>query len=175
MTDPVDEILVGSVFEFQDKPLKSVGKGEALLGTEEERKKAESELDDKKKTYGDLLELMQKTLDDNIKEVRLSTRLTTSPACLVSSEHDMSPQLERLLRQAEGSSAMKAQKRILELNPSHPLLEKLQSRFGQDPADPGLRDYAHLLYGHALLAEGSELVDPARYNRLVGELMLKAL
>ena len=121
------------------------------------------------------MELLQKTLDENVKEVRLSTRLTTSPACLVSGDFDMSPNLERLLRQTEGAAGLPTQKRILELNPEHPLLEKLQSKFAGDPGDPLLRDYAHLLYGHALLAEGSELADPARYNRLVGELMLKAL
>jgi len=175
LVDPVDEILAQSVHEYQEKHLKSAGKGTVELGTEEERKEAEEKLEEKKKTYESLMELLQKTLDDNVKEVRLSTRLTSSPACLVSGDFDMSPNLERLLRQSEGAGGMPVQKRILELNPEHPLLEKLQEKFGGDPADPILRDYAHLLYGHALLAEGSELADPARYNRLVGELMLKAI
>ena len=175
LVDPVDEILAQSVFEYKEKHLKSAGKGTVELGTEEERKAAEEKLEEKKKTFESLMELLQKTLDDNIKEVRLSTRLTTSPACLVSGDFDMSPNLERLLRQTEGAGGLPTQKRILELNPEHPLLEKLQTKFGGDPSDPLLRDYAHLLYGHALLAEGSELADPARYNRLVGELMLKAL
>lgn len=175
LVDPVDEILAQSVFEYKEKHLKSAGKGTVELGTEEERKAAEEKLEEKKKTFESLMELLQKTLEDNIKEVRLSTRLTTSPACLVSGDFDMSPNLERLLRQTEGAGGLPTQKRILELNPEHPLLEKLQSKFAGDPGDPLLRDYAHLLYGHALLAEGSELADPARYNRLVGELMLKAL
>jgi molecular chaperone HtpG len=175
LVDPVDEIVVQSTFEYQEKKLKSVGKGTVELGTEEERKKAEEELEDKKKTYQSLLELMQRTLEKEVKEVRLSNRLTTSPACLVGNDFDMSPQLERLLRQTEGAGDFKAQKRILELNPTHPLLEKLQGRFASDPGDPALRDFAHLLFGHALLAEGSELDDPARYNRLVGDLMLKSL
>jgi molecular chaperone HtpG len=175
LVDPVDEMVVQSVFEYKEKHLKSAGKGTVELGSEEERKEAEAQLEEKKKTYESLMELLQKTLDENVKEVRLSTRLTTSPACLVSGDFDMSPNLERLLRQTEGAAGLPTQKRILELNPEHPLLEKLQGKFAGDPADPLLRDYAHLLYGHALLAEGSELADPARYNRLVGELMLKAL
>jgi molecular chaperone HtpG len=175
LVDPVDEMVVQSVFEYKEKHLKSAGKGTVELGSEEERKEAEEKLEEKKKTYESLMELLQKTLDENVKEVRLSTRLTTSPACLVSGDFDMSPNLERLLRQTEGAAGLPTQKRILELNPEHPLLEKLQGKFAGDPGDPLLRDYAHLLYGHALLAEGSELADPARYNRLVGELMLKAL
>jgi molecular chaperone HtpG len=67
------------------------------------------------------------------------------------------------------------QKRILEINPGHELLVKLQERFDKDQQDPAIADYAHLLYGYALLAEGSELPDPGRYNRLVGDLMVKSL
>ena len=175
LVDPVDEIVVQSTFEYQDKPLKSVGKGAVELGSEEEKKKTAEELEEKKKTYGDLLEKIQATLDEHVKEVRLSTRLTQSPACLVSGDFDMSPQMERLLRQTEGGAGMPSQKRILELNPNHELLEKLQARFGENAEDPVLDDYAQLLYGHSLLAEGSDLPDPATFNRLVAQLMAKGL
>ncbi len=174
LTDPVDEILVQSVFEYGDKKLKSVGKGEVELGTEEEKKEAEMELSEQSKTFGDLMTRLQKLLDDTVKEVRLSTRLTTSPVCLVADEHGISPNLERLLRQTEGAD-LPIQKRILELNPKHELIEKLQGRFAADPVDPLLEEYAQLLLGYSLLAEGSDLPDPAAYNRLVGKLMLQAL
>ncbi|MEM6792954.1 MAG: molecular chaperone HtpG [Acidobacteriota bacterium] len=175
LVDPVDEMWASSTFEFQEKPLKSVGKGTVELGSEEEKKQAEEELEEKKKTYSDLMERLQKSLDEHVKEVRLSTRLTSSPVCLVGSEFDMSPQLERLLRQSEGAGSMPAQKRIMELNPKHDLLSKLQTRFEADAEDALLDDYAHLLYGHALLAEGSELHDPARYNSLVAGLMASGI
>jgi molecular chaperone HtpG len=92
----------------------------------------------------------------------------------VGSDFDMSPHLERLLRQAEGAD-LPTQKRILELNPKHAILEKLQARFEANEDDPKLADYAHLLLGHSLLAEGSELPDPARFNGLVAELMTSGL
>ena len=174
LVDPVDEIMVQSVSDFEDKPLKSVGKGTVDLGSEEEKKKAEEELEESKKTYDSLMTKLQSLLDEWVKEVRLSQRLTKSPACLVGSDFDMSPHLERMLRQAEGAD-LPTQKRILELNPKHAILEKLQSRFEANEDDPKLADYAHLLLGHSLLAEGSELPDPARFNGLVAELMASGL
>ncbi len=88
----------------------------------------------------------------------------------------MSPQMERMLRQTEGLAGMGGpQKRIMELNPKHEILAKLQEKFGADQEDPALDDYAHLLLGYAFLAEGSDLPEPARFNTLVGELMVKGL
>ncbi len=175
LVDPVDEFAIQGIDEFEDKKLKSVGKGTVELGSEEERKQAEKELEEKEKTYEDLLEYLQKTLDEHVKEVRLSNRLTTSPVCLVAGEHDMSPQMERILRQTEGLGGVGPQKRIMELNPKHEVLARLQEKFAADQKDPALEDTAHLLLGYAFLAEGSDLPDPARFNRLVGELMVKGL
>jgi molecular chaperone HtpG len=174
LVDPVDEIMVQSVSDFEERSLKSVGKGTVDLGSEEEKKQAEEELEESKKTYEDLMKKLQTLLDEWVKEVRLSKRLTTSPACLVSSDFDLSPHLERMLRQAEGAD-LPTQKRILELNPKHSILEKLQSRFEAGEDDPVLADYAHLLLGHSLLAEGSELPDPAKFNGLVAQLMTQGL
>jgi molecular chaperone HtpG len=174
LVDPVDEIVIQSVFEYEGKRLKSVGKGSVELGTEEEKKEAEENLAEKSKEFGDLMTRLQKLLGDTVKEVRLSTRLTTSPVCLVADEHDMSPNLERLLRQSEGAD-IPVQKRILELNPQHELLTKLQARFQADPVDPVLDDYAQLLLAYGLIAEGSDLPNPAAYNKLVGKLMLQGL
>ncbi len=176
LVDPVDEFVAQGLPEFDGKKVKSVGKGEVELGSEEERKQAKEKLEEKQKSYSNLMELLQKNLDEWVKEVKVSNRLTSSPVCLVGDEHDMSPHLEKLLRQSEGLGGMGGpQKRILEINPGHELLTKLQERFEKDQEDPAVADYAHLLYGYAVLAEGSELPDPGRFNRLVGELMVKNL
>ena len=172
--DPVDEFVGQSVQDYEEHSLKSVGKGKVELGSEEEREKAKEELKEKQEAHQNLMELLQKKLDDWIKEVRLSTRLTSSPVCLVADEFDMSPAMERMMRQAEGMD-MPAQKRILELNPEHGILKKLQERYNADADDAAIDDYAHLLMGYAYLADGLDLPDPARYNRLVGELMVKGL
>ena len=175
LVDPIDEMVTGSVHEVEGKTLKSVGQGTVELGSDEERKQAEEDLADRKKTFENLLEFLQKNLGEWIKEARLSTRLTTSPACLVGGEGDMSPQLERLLRRAKGVDGQAKNKRILELNPDHEITTKLQARFAGNQEDPALVNYAYLLLGYALLAEGSELPDPARFNRAIADLMSKGL
>ncbi len=174
LSDPIDEFVTQVLDEYEEKKLRSIAKGKVDLGSDEERKEAKAQLKEKEKEHKELLEALQKKLDEWVKEVRLSNRLKTSPVCLVAGEWDMSPQLERMMRQTEGM-AMPAQKRILELNPDHEMLAKLEARFKENAEDEAIEDYAHLLLGYALLAEGSDLPDPARYNRLVGELMLRGL
>ena len=173
LVESVDELVVQSLTEFDGKPLKSVGKGTVQLGSDEEKKQAEEALKEKTEAFGSLLELFQQKLDTHVKEVRLSNRLTTSPVCLVGAEYDYSPQLERLLRQTQQGTPQ--QRRIMELNSSHPILTKLHQRFEQDKDDPVLGSYAELLLGYGLLAEGSDLHDPIRFNQLVGELMVQGL
>jgi molecular chaperone HtpG len=173
LVEPVDELVVQSITEFEGKKLQSVGKGAVQLGSQEEKAQAEQALQEQAEGYKSLLELLQQKLDEHVKEVRLSSRLTTSPACLVSAEHDYSPHLERLLRQ--GNLNTPKQRRILELNPTHPLLSKLQERFQRDKDDALLGDYAELLLGYGLLAEGSELHDAVRFNQLVANLMVRSL
>ena len=175
LVDPVDELVTERVPEFDGKPLKSVGKGKVELGSEDERKKAEADLTEQRQRFATVLEFLQSTLAEWIKEARLSTRLTTSPVCLVGAEDDLSPNLERLLRRAKGAEGVAQQKRILEINPKHAIAEKLQDHFAANQDDPVLVDYAHLLLGYALLAEGSELPDPARFNKAMGDLMVKGL
>ena len=167
LTDPVDAFMAQYLDKFDGKAFKSVVKGTVELGDEAERKKAEEALKEKSEQVADLLKSMQEALADQVKEVRLTSRLTDSPACLVGSEFDLSPQLERMLR--ESGAEMPAQKRILELNPDHPLLEKLRELQGSG----ALADHAFMLYSNALLAEGGELPDPARFQRLLAEFMLK--
>jgi molecular chaperone HtpG len=173
LIDPVDEVWVERVAPFEEKKFQSVGKGEVELGSEEEKKKAEDERKEKEKSFKDLMGCLKSHLEEDIKEVRLSSRLTSSAVCLVGDVHDMSPQLEQMMRRM-GQAAPKS-KRILELNPSHPLLPKLQSIFEKDATAPELKDYARLLHGQALLAEGSPLADPAGFSKLVADLMTKAI
>jgi molecular chaperone HtpG len=172
-TDPVDDIWLQSVFDYKEKSFQSVGKGEAELGTEEEKKEAEESRKEKQETYNSLLEKLQGALDENIKEVRLSSRLTSSAACLVQDQGDMTPQMEKLM--AQMGQEMPKQKRILELNPDHPILEKLQGIFDGDAESNALNDYAELLYGQATLAEGGQIDDPGKFAKLVSDLMVQAL
>jgi molecular chaperone HtpG len=173
LSEPVDEVWTQGVFELKGKKFQSVGKGTVELGTEEERKKAEEERKESEKTYGSLLECLKARLGEEVKDVRLSARLTTSPACLVGDAADLSPQLEQILR-ATGQDVPHA-KRILELNPKHPLLEKLQKVYEADKDDPRLGDYAELLAGFALLAEGGQLPDAAKFTQHLVDLMVKGL
>ena len=173
LTDPVDELWVQSIYNFKDKTLKSVSKGLSDAGTADERKEAEEKLKEKSEACKSLFESMQKTLDEYVKEVRLSTRLTTSPACLVSDERDMTVQMEQMLR-ATGQDVPKV-KRILEINPDHEILEKLQEIFAKDPVDPRLADTAELLHGQALLAEGLQPPDPNAFSKKMAELIAKTL
>jgi molecular chaperone HtpG len=173
LVDPVDELLVQFVTEYEGKRLKSVGKGTVKLGDEGERARSEEELKEKTEEAAGLLRRLQKGLDSHLKEVRLTNRLTTSPVCLVGSELDYSPQMERLLQMGQG--ARPKQRRIMELNPGHEVFEKMLMRFRKDEDDPSLDKYGELLLGYALLAEGSSLPDPVRFNALVAELMAQTL
>jgi molecular chaperone HtpG len=173
LVDPVDELMVQTLPEYGGKKLKSVGKGTVALGSEEERKQAEADLKEREEQLRPLLDALQKRLDEHVKQVRLSSRLTSSPACLVGAEHDYSPQLEKLLMKGKGGGPK--QRRILELNPKHEILARLEERFGKDPEDALLGDYADLLFGYGLLAEGSEMPDPARFNRAVAGLMARGV
>tara|TARA_B100000609_G_scaffold197902_1_gene196261 strand:+ start:1824 stop:3773 length:1950 start_codon:yes stop_codon:yes gene_type:complete len=173
LVDPVDEILMDSVQEFDGKKFKSVGKGVVDLGSEEEKEQAEKERKEKEAELSGLLEKIQKHLDDHVKEVRLSSRLTDSPVCLVGNEFDYSPRLERLLRNSGGSQPR--QKRILEINPEHEMLGKMKERFEKDQEDGMIDTWADVMLGYALLAEGSTLPDPAQFNRQVADIMLQVL
>ncbi|MCK6546781.1 molecular chaperone HtpG [Myxococcota bacterium] len=170
--DPVDELWLERAPGFKDKKLESIARGEAKLGTEEEQKKAESELEQKQAEHRDLLTALRVALQEQVKEVRLSNRLTSSAVCLVGDVDDPSPQMLKILEQM-GRDQPKP-KRILELNPTHPLLGKLQVMFVENKADLRIAQYAQLLYGQAVLAESGQLPDPAAFNTLVAELMVRA-
>ena len=169
LTDPIDELGVQALGQFADRNLKSVGKGTVALGTDEEQNQTRRDLNARQVEYLDLMTLLRKKLDKHVKEVRLTNRLTNSPACLVVSEEDLSPRLARLLRAQHGQPP--GQQRILELNPEHSIVRKLRERALADRDDPLIDDYAELLYGGALIAEGSEVNEPARFNEALARLM----
>ena len=165
LTDPVDEIWVGQVTAFDGKPLHSVAKGEIDLDTEEEKTAHEEERKEQEKDFADLLTWLKETLSDQVKEVRLSTRLTESPACLITDAFEITPALARLYR-ASGQD-IPVGKRILELNSNHPLVIGLRDAHKDRSDDSSVAETAELLYGTALLAEGGALEDPARFAGLL--------
>jgi molecular chaperone HtpG len=171
LTDPVDEIWVGSVHEFDGKPLQSVARGEVDLESEDETSKAERE--EQQKEFADLLSWLKETLSDHVSEVRLSGRLTESPACLVTPALGITPALARMYR-ASGQP-MPASKRILELNPKHPLVTGLQQARKDRADDPALAETAELLYGAALLAEGGIPEDPAQFAGLLTDRLVRTV
>ncbi|EXG81570.1 molecular chaperone HtpG [Cryptosporangium arvum] len=161
LTDPVDEVWVDQVTEYDGIPLKSVAKGQVDLGDTAAETPA---------GFEDFLTWMSGALAESVKEVRLSTRLVDSPACVVGDADDLTPTLEKMFR-AMGQP-LPSVKRILELNPSHPLVTGLRDAFAAGTQDA---EAAELLYGMALLAEGGELADPARFSRLLAERLTKTL
>ncbi|MBK7952387.1 MAG: molecular chaperone HtpG [Deltaproteobacteria bacterium] len=172
--DPVDEVWLGQgPVRYREKTWQSIGHGEALLGSEDEKEKKKEELEKREADLSDLLKALRSAIQDDVKEVRLSGRLKTSAACLVHEEGDLSPALEAMLRQA--GQAIPERKPILELNPEHAVVERLQARFAKDPADGRIADAAHLLFGQAVLAEGGQLEDPSGFAGLVNKLMAETL
>jgi molecular chaperone HtpG len=171
LTDQVDEWVVNHLTEFDKRPLRSVAKGSADLANAEDKKA----LEEKEKTFTGLLGFVRETLGEEVSEVRLSDRLTDSPCCLISEDQGISPQMEDLMRRM-GQDVPK-QKRILELNPTHPLVERLQR--AQAAVAPGdnqdrLKRQVRLLRDQAVLAEGGRPQDPAAFAKNVQELMLEA-
>ncbi|WP_205873600.1 molecular chaperone HtpG [Mycobacterium camsae] len=171
LTDPVDEVWVGAVNEFDGKQLQSVAKGEVDLDSDEETSAAERE--EQQKDFADLLSWLKETLDEHVKEVRLSTRLTDSPACLITDAFGMTPALARLY-QASGQD-VPIGKRTLELNPNHPLVTGLRQAHADRPDDISVAETAELLYGTALLAEGGALEDPARFAELLADRLTRTV
>ncbi|BBY28594.1 molecular chaperone HtpG [Mycolicibacterium sediminis] len=166
LTDPVDEVWVESVPEFDGHALQSVAKGEVDLGTTEEDTADQGD-------FADLLTWLKETLDEHVKEVRLSTRLTSSPACLITDTFGITPQLARMYR-ASGQE-VPVGKRILELNPDHPLVTGLRQALTDSEDKDGLSETAELLYGTALLAEGGSLDDPARFAALLADRLARTV
>ncbi|NEW69442.1 molecular chaperone HtpG [Streptomyces rhizosphaericus] len=174
LTDPIDELWVDAVPEFDGKQLRSIAKGQVDLDSKDEKdEEAEAEREQRQKDFAELLSWMTSTLSEQVKEVRLSSRLTTSPACIVGDTFDVTPALENIYR-SMGQNLPQI-KRILELNPTHPLVSGLRKAHAERKDDSGLGETAELLYSMALLAEGGELSDPSRFIKLVAERVQQTL
>ena len=171
LTDPIDEWVVQGLTEFDGKKLVNVSKGDLDLGElskeeKETRKEAEGQ-------YKDFMKDFQDRMGDILKEVRVTTRLKESPAVLVSGEEDLGANMERILKMARQN--VTASKRILEINPEHPIIQNLRKLHAADAASPKLKEWYSLLVDQALLAEGSEIKDPAGYVSRVNVLLTEVL
>ncbi|HEY0835271.1 MAG TPA: molecular chaperone HtpG [Azospirillum sp.] len=174
LTDPVDEFWVQAVAQYKDKPFKSVTRGGADLG---KIQGGEDKPDADKVPEGDLaslIALFKLTLGDMVKDVRSSERLTDSPVCLVADDNDMDMHLERLLKQHK-QLGMGESKRILELNPGHPLIKRLTERAKTGGAGGDLDEMAWLLLDQARIVEGDPLPDPAAFARRLSSMLAKGL
>lgn len=164
-SDPVDEWLTSHVTEFDGNPLQSVNKGELDLGDIQDE--AEKKEDEKKnKDYDKLAKRIKDVLADKVKEVRATSRLTTSPACLVTDENDMGRHMEQILK-ASGQS-IPGSKPILEINPDHPIVKKIDEEANEDL----FADWSHILFDQALLSEGGQLTDPATFVHKLNALIV---
>lgn len=166
MLDEVDDFIMGNLHEYKGKRLKSVIKGDVRLDKSDEtgREKA-------KEKFRKLLGYLRGRLKDEVKEVRLSGRLKDSACCLVTDEGGMDPKMESILR-AMGQD-VPVNKRILEINPSHPVFEAMNALLDKDGANPVLQEYTDLLYNEALLLEGSKPKDPATFAKVISKLILE--
>ncbi len=154
LSDRVDEWLTAHLMEYQDKKLQSVAKGELDLSDDEE---SEKELEEKAKSSEKLIKRMQDALQDRVESVRVTNRLTDSPACLVLNEQDMAMHMQRILKEA--GHDLPSSKPILEINPDHPLVQKL----GKEKSKKKFADWSDILFDQAMLAEGGQLEDPAGF------------
>lgn len=165
LSDRVDDWLMGHLSEYDGKQLQDVGKGELDLGkldTEEEKKEQE----EVEKSYADFVKRLQEVLKEEVEEVRVTHRLTDSPACLVVGEHDMGAQMRRLLESA--GQKVPESKPSIEVNPQHALVQKMDREADEDR----FSDLAHVLFDQANLAEGGSLKDPAAYVRRLNKLLM---
>jgi molecular chaperone HtpG len=165
LTDRVDEWLVSHLTDYKGKHIQSVAKGQLDLG-ELEGEESQQEQEKAEEEKKGLIERIKGALDETVQEVRVSNRLTTSPACLVVGDHDMSANLQRMLQQlGQGAPASKP---ILEVNPGHPLVTRME----QESEEDTFVDLAKILFDQALLAEGGQLQDPAAFVQRLNRLML---
>ena len=165
LLDEIDDFLF-SGFEYKGKRFKSILKGEIELDSTqtEDKEKATRE-------YRKLIDLIKETLKDEVKDVRLSGRLTDSPCCLVSEEGAMDSQMEKLLKSM--GQSVPQEKRVLEINAGHPLFATMNRVFEEDKDSPILRDYTLLLYDQALILEGSKPKDPTAFVQRLAKLMVE--
>ncbi len=167
MTDPIDDWIMQQMFQYRKKNFKSIAKGDFEVEGAVETLKAAQE------KFAKLVEFLKTALGDKVSEVRFSARLTDSPCCLITEGNALSPHLERLFKAMH--QEVPESKRILELNPKHPLIEGLFDIYLKNDKAPELTAYAKVLFDQALLTEGSPLPDPAAFAKSVTDLLLKSI
>jgi molecular chaperone HtpG len=163
LSDRVDEWLTSHLMEFEGKKLQSVAKGQLDLGDDEA---SEKELEEKAKSAEKLLKRMKKSLDEKVEDVRVTNRLTDSPACIVLNEQDMAMHMQRILKEA--GHEMPVTKPILEINPDHPIVKQLDGEKSKKKFD----DWSAILFDQALLAEGGQLDDPAGFVAKLNKMLV---
>ena len=164
LVDSIDEWVFGALPKFEDYPIQSITSENLDLDTEEEKKAKEEEIKKVEEKFKPLTESLKVALDEHIREIKISDRLTDSPVCLVSGAGDPSAHMERIMKQM-GQDVPRG-KRVLEINPEHPVFERMMGL-----ADDEKKEWAEILYGQALLAEGSQLEDPMKFSRQISKLM----
>ncbi|MFA6929530.1 MAG: molecular chaperone HtpG [Lentisphaeria bacterium] len=169
MTDPIDEWIVNDIGTFQEKKLTCITKGDVDLDSEEEKKAKEEIRKAAAEENKDLLARLSELLSEKVKEVRFSKRLTESACCLVSDEWSMGVQMEKILKAMQ--QEVPTSKRILELNPGHPLVAGMRKLHAKDSKHPKLEEYAQLLYDQALLMAQMPIEDPLAFAKRVSNLM----
>ena len=166
MTDPIDEWVMQSMFQYQQKHFKSVTKGDMEFEGEKEK------IEEAQKKYSALVDYLKNELGSEVSEVRFSARLTESPCCLIVDGGSLSPHMERLFKAMH--QEIPESKRILELNTDHALIEALNAMVGVEGKKDDLAKYVRILWEQALISEGSPLKDPAAFAKAVTELLLKS-
>ena len=166
LTDPIDEWVTTHLNEFDGKPLQSVTRGELDLGDlEDKEEKQQTEQTDE--DFGSLVKQLKEILEDRVKDVRITHRLTTSPACLVADEQGMGRHLEQILKAA--GQQITGSKPILEINPEHPIIIGLNKQTDEER----VKDWATILFDQALLSEGGQLTDPAEFVRKINNIFVE--
>jgi molecular chaperone HtpG len=175
LTDAIDEFWIGAVGTYQDKPFRSVAQAGADLSkvAAPEKSEAEKKEEAPQDQVATLIASLKLALGEQVKDVRVSDRLTESPVCLVAAEGDMSMNLERMLRQHKQATQLST--RILEINPAHALIRKLAAQAARDGAQAGLDDAALLLLDQARIVEGEPVPDPVAFARRLSAAMEKGL
>ena len=165
MYDRVDEWLMGSLTDFEDKKFVSVAKGELDLDklSDKDEKEEQKKVEEQAK---DIVKTIKSSLEDRVEDVRVSHRLTASPACIVLNEHEMALYMQHLLKQA--GQSMPNTKPVLEINPAHPMLEKMKDETDMDK----VKEWSMLLFEQAILAEGGQLENPAGFVSRLNKIML---
>jgi molecular chaperone HtpG len=165
MLDEIDD-LIFSNFEYKGKKFKSIVKGEISIDKKDEGREKEA-----REKFDNLLHFIKETLKDEVKDVRISGRLKDSPCCLVGDEGDMDPRMEKLLKSM--GQDIPERKKILEINPAHPIFDTMLRIFNKDKGDSILKEYASLILDQALLLEGSKPKDPVLFIKYLSSLMLE--